>query len=171
MVDRHGENNPMYKHGCAHTRIYSVYYNMIDRCHNPNYYNYHNYGARGITVCKEWRENKKAFFEWAFDNGYEIGLSLDRIDNDKGYSPENCRWVTPKFQSNHKTNNVFYTFNGRTQTSKQWCDEYGISQTTFNDRLKRGWSLEQALTISTRGTHRKVFDCRDREVENVWLVE
>lgn len=105
------------------------------------------------------------------NNGDDEKLTLDRINNEKDYCPENCRWSTPKFQSNHKTNNVFYTFNDKTQTSKQWCDEYGISQTTFIDRLKRGWSLEQALTISTKGKHRKVFDCRDREVENVWIVE
>lgn len=92
----------------------------------------------------------------AINNGYDEKLTLDRIDNEKDYCPENCRWSTPKFQSNHKTNNVIYTFKGKTQTAKQWCDEYGISHTTLYDRLKRGWSLEQALTISTKGFHRKV---------------
>jgi len=64
--------------------------------------------------------------------------------------------MTYKEQSNHRTNNVFYTYNGKTQTAKQWCNEYGVSQTTLNDRLKRGWTLEQALTISTKGNHKKV---------------
>lgn len=89
-------------------------------------------------------------------NVYNPQAAVDRINNKKDYCPENCRWSTPKFQSNHRTNNVIYTFNGKTQTAKQWCDEYGISQTTLNDRLNRGWTLEQALTISTKGTQKKV---------------
>lgn len=115
-------------------------------------------GGKGIKVCEEWKhiEGFINFYNWAIKNGYEENLTLDRIDNNKDYCPSNCRWKTPKEQSNHRTNNVHYTFNGETKTSKQWCEIYNVSQTTLLDRLKRGWTLEQALTISTKGTHRKV---------------
>lgn len=109
------------------------------------------------NILKDIVEGFINFYNWAINNGYNDELTLDRIDNKKDYCTGNCRWVTLKEQANHRTNNVFYTFNGRTQTSKQWCDEYGISQTTLHDRLKRGWNLEQALTISTKGRHRKIF--------------
>ena len=131
---------------------------MYCRCYYPSTNQYKNYGGKGIKVCDEWQhiEGFINFYNWAMENGYDETLTLDRIDNNKDYCPENCRWETQKKQSNHRTNNVFYTFNGETKTSKQWCDEYNINQTTFNDRLKRGWTLEQALTISTNGTNRKV---------------
>lgn len=131
---------------------------MYCRCYYPSTNQYKNYGGKGIKVCDEWKhiEGFINFYNWAMKNGYDETLTLDRIDNNKDYCPENCRWVTSKEQSNHRTNNVFYTFNGETKTSKQWCDEYNINQTTFIDRLKRGWTLEQALTISTNGTNRKV---------------
>lgn len=131
---------------------------MYCRCYYPSTNQYKNYGGKGIKVCDEWQhiEGFINFYNWAMENGYDETLTLDRIDNNKDYCPENCRWETRKNQSNHRTNNVFYTFNGETKTSKQWCDEYNINQTTFIDRLKRGWTLEQALTISTNGTNRKV---------------
>jgi hypothetical protein len=131
---------------------------MYCRCYYPSTNQYKNYGGRGIKVCDEWKhiEGFINFYNWAMENGYDETLTLDRIDNNKDYCPENCRWETQKNQANHRTNNVFYTFNGETKTSKQWCDEYNINQTTFIDRLKRGWTLEQALTISTNGTNRKV---------------
>ena len=131
---------------------------MHCRCYYPSTNQYKNYGGKGIKVCDEWQhiEGFINFYNWAMKNGYDETLTLDRIDNNKDYCPENCRWETPKNQSNHRTNNVFYTFNGETKTSKQWCDEYNINQTTFNDRLKRGWKLEQALTIYNNGKNRKV---------------
>ncbi len=156
-IDMQG-NKLAQKHGLSHTRIHRIWHSMYCRCYYQSTNQYKNYGGKGIKVCEEWKhiEGFCNFYKWAIDNGYSDELTLDRIDNKKDYCPENCRWSTPKFQSNHKTNNVYYTFNGKKQTSKQWCDEYGISQTTFNDRLKRGWTLEQALTISTKGNHKKV---------------
>lgn len=147
------------KHGLSHTRLHKIWHSMYCRCYYSSTNQYKNYGGKGIKVCEEWKHSEGFinFYNWAINNGYSDELTLDRIDNEKDYCPENCRWSTPKSQSNHKTNNVFYTMNGKTQTSKQWCDEYGISQTTLNDRLKRGWTLKQALTISTKGTQRKVF--------------
>ena len=153
------KNKNAQKHGLSKTRLHRIWHSMYCRCYYPSTNQYKNYGGKGIKVCEEWKhiEGFVRFYTWAINNGYKEDLTLDRINNEKDYCPENCRWITIKEQSNHRTNNVFYTFQGETKTSKQWCEEYGISQTTLNDRLKRGWTLQQALTISTKGTHRKVI--------------
>lgn len=156
MSKGHHNGNP--KHNLSKTRIHQIWHSMYCRCYYKTTNQYKNYGGKGVEVCDEWKHLKGFinFYEWSIKNGYNDTLSLDRIDNNKNYEPNNCRWVTTKEQANNRTNNVIYTYNNKTQTAKQWCDEYGISQTTFSDRLKRGWSLEQALTISTIGTHKKV---------------
>lgn len=96
------------KHGKAQTRLYGVWANMIQRCTDPNHQHYHRYGGRGITVCDEWRYNFQAFYEWAMANGYDENAAhgqctIDRIDNDKGYSPDNCRWVDMKTQRHNRS--------------------------------------------------------------------
>ena len=155
---RYKGNKNSVKHGLSKTRLHRIWHSMYCRCYYPTTNQYKNYGGKGIKVCEEWKhiEGFVNFYNWAKKNGYEENLTLDRIDNNKDYCPSNCRWITPKQQSNHRTNNVYYTFNGETKTSKQWCEIFNISQTTLLDRLKRGWTLEQALTISTKGNHRKV---------------
>ena len=147
-----------FKHGLSNTRIHRIWHSMYCRCYYKTTNQYKCYGGRGITVCEEWKHSEGflKFYNWAMKNGYSDELTLDRIDVNGNYEPNNCRWVTPKQQGNNRTNNVLYTFKNQTKTSKQWCDEYGISQTTLNDRLKRGWTLDQALTISTEGNNRKV---------------
>lgn len=151
--------NKNIKHGLSKTRLHRIWHSMYCRCYYSSTNQYKNYGGKGIKVCEEWKhmEGFINFYNWAINNGYSEELTLDRIDNSKDYCPKNCKWSTPKYQSNHKTNNVLYTINNVTKTSKQWCEEYGISQTTFKDRIKRGWTIEQALTISTLGTNRKVY--------------
>ena len=153
-----GHHKGNLKHGLSKTRLHRIWHSMYCRCYYKSTNQYKNYGGKGIKVCEEWKhmEGFINFYNWAINNGYSDELTLDRIDNEKNYCPENCRWITLKEQANHKTNNVIYTFNGKTQTASQWCEEYGILQTTLNDRLKRGWTLEQALTISTKGLQRKV---------------
>lgn len=96
-------------HGKRKSRLYSVWSDMKNRCYNPKIHNYHRYGGRGITVCDEWRNNFQAFYEWAMANGYDENApkgqcTIDRIDNDKGYSPDNCRWVDVKTQNSNKSN-------------------------------------------------------------------
>ena len=141
------KKNPAHlTYGFSHTRIDNIFKSMIDRCENPKSYNYHKYGARGIRVCNEWKTNKVRFFEWAFSNGYSESLTLDRIDNSKGYSPNNCRWVTYKVQNNNRRNNHRITAFGMEKTMSEWSDYTGIKASNIYCRLKKGWSVEKALT-------------------------
>ena len=111
--------------GVTKDPLYAIYSSMIQRCNCPTHHAYHNYGGRGITVCDEWRNDSKAFLNWAYSNGYEKGLSLDRIDNDKGYSPTNCRWTDCKTQNNNQRTNYRITVNGETHTMAEWGDLMG----------------------------------------------
>lgn len=150
MRDLKGRNNPMFKHGLTKTPLYQTWVNAKSRCFDVNAQAYKHYGGRGITVCDEWKNDFHAFHDWAMANGYKKGLTLERIDNDKGYSPENCRWATVKEQSNNRRSNTYLEFRGEKRTISQWADFLGMHQGTLYKRLKNGWSLERALTTSKR---------------------
>ena len=156
-MKNYGNKNAV-KHGLSKTRLHRIWHSMYCRCYYPTTNQYKNYGGKGIKVCEDWKhmEGFINFYNWAIKHGYKDNLTLDRIDNNKDYCPKNCKWSTAKEQSNHKTNNVYYVFNGERKTGAQWCKEYGIIYATFLDRLKRGWTVEQALTIPTNGFKRKV---------------
>lgn len=133
-------------HGESKTKLYGVWNAMMARCYNPNVDRYPRYGARGIKVCDEWLHNYVAFRDWALSNGYTDGLTIDRIDVNGNYCPENCRWVTKADQMKNTSTNRFLTYNGETHTLSDWARIAGISAPTLNKRLKRGWSLEKTLT-------------------------
>lgn len=148
-------------------RLYSVYRGMIERCTSKNHPSYKNYGGRGITVCDEWMNSYLSFKEWAMSSGYDplkdrYDQTLDRIDNNSGYSPGNCRWVSVLVQANNrrkgKRKDGIVIFNGEERQRKELCDAYGISTATFTYRVKKnGMSVEDALStpLITTGRPRK----------------
>lgn len=130
-------------HDMSRTKIYYLWAHMISRCSNPNSDNYHNYGGRGITVCERW----KTFENFFVDMGEPSkGLTLDRIDNEKGYSKDNCRWATQKEQCNNTRRNVFVDYKGETLTIAQLADRFGIKYITLYMRINRdGYSPYDAV--------------------------
>ena len=116
-------------------RLDVIHSNMIQRCFNSLSPFYGRYGGRGITVCDEWRHNRRAFEEWALQNGYADELNLDRIDNDGDYTPTNCRWVTVKANSNNRSSCHYVTAFGETHSLKRWSEILGISYNTLKKRV------------------------------------
>ncbi len=139
----------MTTHGLSSHKLYKVWLSFRHRCTNPLASYYEDYGGRGISVCEEWSDDIKPFYYWAMANGYREGLTLDRTDNDGGYSPENCRWVTMKVQSRNRRSNHMLTLNGKKQTMMDWCDELGFSLWTLTSRKRNGWSDYKTLTTPT----------------------
>jgi hypothetical protein len=117
--------------------LYKAWDSMKDRCFHDKKYVH-------ITFCDDWK-NFLHFKEWAYQNGYEDGLSLDRIDNSKGYEPSNCRWVTWDVQMQNRTNARYITLDGITKHLNEWLEELGVKKNTFYVRMKRGWNEQQSL--------------------------
>jgi hypothetical protein len=117
--------------------------NMVKRCHRPGSRRWERYGGRGIRVCDAWRFNRTAFFEWAIANGFKEGLSIERINHDGDYCPENCRFASPKEQANNTSRNRFLTWNGVTLTVAQWAERMGVHNQALQHRVDRGWDLER----------------------------
>lgn len=135
------------KHGEIHTRLYGIWAGIKARCYGPYMQDYKNYGGRGITMCDEWRYNYVAFRDWALSHGYRDDLTIDRIDVNGNYCPENCRWITVKEQCNNTRVNRYITIDGVTKTKTQWAEQYGMSQETLGYRLDHlGMDIEEALT-------------------------
>jgi len=142
------KDNPKYKRP-----LYYIYHSMKCRCYNPNDRAFHNYGARGIKISDKWNTYEK-FEEWALDKGYKKGLWLDRINNDLDYSPDNCRWATPKEQQNNKRTNHYITINNDTKTIQEWAEISGIKPMTITRRIELGWKNEDLLKpVNARYSH------------------
>lgn len=133
-------------HGLSKTKLYKLFHGMKRRCYDLNCRSYKNYGGRGITICQEWLDDFKAFYDWALNNGYEDGLSIERIDVNKPYEPANCCWIPINEQTKNTTRNVFYEFGGKKKILGDWAKEFNLPFTTVRKRLNRGWNLEKALT-------------------------
>ena len=132
-------------HGESNSRLYGIYCGMKARCYNKNRKSYKDYGGRGIKVCDEWLNDFEAFRNWAFKNGYSNDLSIDRIDNDGDYEPDNCRWVNRKQQNRNKRTNRIIEIDGKKQTLTDWCNEVGIGRHTVLDRINKGWNEKDAV--------------------------
>ena len=126
--------------------LYRRYNHIKDRCYNPNNKSYARYGGRGIKMCDEWLNSYQAFEDWCLSHGFKKELSIDRIDNDGDYAPDNCRFVTLKENNQKRGTTLWFTINGETKNLQQWCDYYNINRGTVNTRLQHGWNIEEALS-------------------------
>lgn len=117
-----------------YARLDSGWRNMISRCYDENNKSYRNYGGRGITICDEWKNDLHSFVSWAVSSGWKKGLTLDRIDVDGKYSPDNCRWETRKVQGRNTRRNIMITHNGETRCLSEWCEILGLSYTKVKQR-------------------------------------
>lgn len=142
-------------HGGRKTRLYEIWYNMRQRCYNSNIESYKNYGGRGIIVCNEWKNDFVSFRDWALSNGYTESLTLDRIDVNKNYCPENCRWVSQLMQQNNRSNNHYITYNNQNKTLAEWARELNFTYKMLEHRINRGWTVEEAFTIPKGGKRKK----------------
>lgn len=132
-------------HGQSKTKLYKIWESMKRRCVSPKVERYSSYGGRGISVCEEW-QRFEPFFEWAIENGYQDGLSIDRIDVDGNYEPVNCRWVTLKEQSNNKTNSRYVELYGEKKTISEIAEQYKLPYEMVYQRItKLHWSPEEAI--------------------------
>lgn len=137
------------RHGSVGTREYHCWSAMIQRCLNTKNPNYPNYGARGITVCDRWRD----FAAFAADMGpCPVGLTIDRIDNARGYEPGNCRWATYQQQNRNLRRNRLVTWQGKTLPLVAWCEQLGVPYDSMRWRLRYGWSVEEAFTTPLGAT-------------------
>ena len=160
--DRHFCN--FYKNGLSKTKLRYIYDHMKSRCYNKNNKSYKNYGGRGIKVCDEWLDKEKGFenfYNWSINNNYSKNLTIDRIDNDGNYEPINCRWTTFEEQINNRRTTTFLEYNGIKKPLTQFAREYKIPIGTLRARIKRGWTLERALTEKKhnnyKGKHSKGY--------------
>lgn len=144
---KEASSNAHKKHGMCETRLYRIWRGMKNRCCNPNARDYPYYGGRGIEVFPKWSENYAEFQEWALSHGYRTDLTLDRVDTNGNYCPENCRWVTWKEQALNKTNNHLLTHNGVTMPVTVWAEKTGLSADVLYTRKRLGWS--DSRTIET----------------------
>lgn len=133
------------KHGKRYTRLYKTWLGIKQRCNNSNNPRYKDYGERGIKVCDEWLNDFMMFYNWSMSNGYNDTLTIDRIDVNGNYEPSNCRGATTKQQADNRRDNVYLTYNGKTQTMMEWSDELNISYNTIKQRHRKKWSDKECL--------------------------
>lgn len=140
----------MSTHSLSKTRLYRIWNNMKTRCYNPNSDNYKYYGGKGVYICDEWKDNFLNFRNWAVDNGWDENAlgqecTIDRIDNNKPYCPDNCRWANHIEQCNNQTSNKVFEYNGETHTMSEWARLLNINYSTLKDRIRKGLTFEDAI--------------------------
>lgn len=133
-----------------YNRLRNIWRCAKSRCCNPRNPFFKSYGGRGITFYDVWSRDYNSFELWAIQNGYREGLTLDRIDVNAGYSPDNCRWITNKEQQNNRRDNLFFTIDGVTKTLSEWCEQYGKCFNTVKKRLRKGMDIQTALSTPSQ---------------------
>lgn len=132
-------------HGLTSSKLYRIYHSMLDRCYKKAQKSYSIYSGRGITVCDEWKKDFQTFYDWAINNGYKEGLTIDRIDVNANYEPNNCRWSTKTEQANNRRTSSMIEYNGEHHTIAEWAKIYNMPYTRFYKRVMRGWSMEMII--------------------------
>lgn len=135
-------------HNESKTRLYKIWIGIKKRCYNPNCHSYHYYGKKGITMDNNWKKNFNSFKEWAINNGYDETLSIDRIDFNGNYEPNNCRWTNSKIQNNNSSHNNNLTINGITKSITTWAEENNINVETIRRRIKKGLKNTELIAPS-----------------------
>lgn len=138
--------NRLTKHNKRYTKIYNVWSGIKRRCYNPHQKSYKNYGGRGIIMCDEWLKNFQTFYNWAINNGYEEGLTIDRINNNGNYEPSNCRWVRSQDQTKNLRTNHYITYNNETHCLSKWAEIYNIPKNVMYTRVSLGWDFEKIIS-------------------------
>lgn len=138
------------KHGLHGIRLYKIWNGMKNRTSPNQKASFKHYSGRGITICEEWKEFLP-FYNWAINNGYKDNLTIDRIDVNGNYEPNNCRWITLKEQQNNKRNNVFVEHNGERHTLAEWEEKLNMNKGLLKNRLRRGWNVEKAFNSKVKG--------------------
>lgn len=144
------------KHGKSKTRLYKIWSGVKSRCYYQKNIEYMNYGGRGIKVCNEWLNKENGFmnfYNWAINNGYKENLTIDRIDNNGNYEPNNCRWITYIEQENNKRNNTLIQYKDKQYTLAQLSRKIGINSATLSWRIKHNWNeneLDLKINLANR---------------------
>lgn len=137
-------------HGKSHTRLFRIWNGIKNRCYNHHTKNWESYGGRGIEMCPEWKSSFQNFYSWASKAGYKDNLSIDRIDVNKGYYPDNCRFADPIQQSNNRRTNITVEYKGDKKTLSEWARSKQISYPALLGRLNAGWRFDSAIETPVR---------------------
>jgi len=138
------------KHGLRKHPLHTVWSAMKARCYNQNRECYKHYGGRGITICDEWKNDFKAFYDWAIANDWQKGLEIDRINNNGNYEPLNCRFVGRKEQVNNRRNSTLILYKNKTKTLTEWCEILKLNHHTIRSRIRYEWKIETAFETTVR---------------------
>ena len=136
-------------HGLTKHPLYRIWQRIKSSTTNPNHQDYEWYGGKGVRVCEEWFNDFSKFYEWSVANGYQSGLTIDRIEVNGDYEPSNCRWVPFQTQTLNRTDNIYLTHNGTTRTIKEWSQITGIKPSTLYARHHKGWPPDKILSTQS----------------------
>ena len=170
-----GCKSSSFKHGMSNTRLFNIWKGMKARCYNEKDHSYVNYGGRGIKICDDWIDEENGFinfYNWAIKNGYKDNLSIDRIDVNGNYEPNNCRWTTTLEQQNNLRKNFNIEINGIIKSVSEWSRISGVSRTQIKNRIKMGLSGEELIKPIHKSEHQSgVKGVKWDKYKERWKVE